>query len=172
MPEEWLTEASYNGAVFRQIALLLLAAAPLAGSETWTGKVVGVHDGDTITVLRERTPVKIRLAGVDCPESAQPFGERAKQKTSELVFGKTVTVRPATTDRYGRSVAWIGLPDGRDLSKELLKAGLAWWFRRYNPKDRTLAGLEEDARQRRLGLWADDNPIPPWLWRETARAPR
>ena len=79
----------------------------------FTGRVVGVSDGDTLTVLRERTPVKVRLFGIDCPQMGQDFGSRAKQFTSELVFGKTVTVVPHDMDRYGRTVADVLLPDGR-----------------------------------------------------------
>jgi micrococcal nuclease len=78
-----------------------------AFAEEFQGKVVGVADGDTITVLQGTTPVKIRLQAVDCPEKAQPFGTRAKQFTSEMVFGKVVTVKVATRDKYGRTVGWV-----------------------------------------------------------------
>jgi micrococcal nuclease len=116
-----------------------------AHADGFSGKVVGVTDGDTITVLHERTPVKVRLHGIDCPESGQDFGTRAKQATSELAFGKLVTVRPVDTDRYGRTVALVVLPDGRTLNHELVRSGLAWWFRKYAPGDVTLERLETEA---------------------------
>ncbi len=74
---------------------------------------------------------RIRLHGVDCPEKRQPFGNRAKQFTSTLVFGTTVTVQVVDRDRYGRTVGEVLLPDGRSLNRELVKAGFAWWYRRY-----------------------------------------
>jgi micrococcal nuclease len=95
------------------VALIVLAWTVPARAEDFTGKVVGISDGDTITVLRGRTPVKIRLHGIDSPESSQDYGTRAKQATSELAFGKVVTVQSRGTDRYGRTVALLVLPDGR-----------------------------------------------------------
>jgi micrococcal nuclease len=145
--------------------VVLTACGGGPSAEDFTAKVVGVHDGDTITVLQGRTQVRIRLHGIDCPESRQAFGTRAKQLTSELVFGQVVTIRPRTRDRYGRTVAEIVLPDGRDLSQELVRAGLAWWFRKYSPHDTTLARLEGEARTARRGLWSEANPLPPWEWR-------
>ncbi len=103
--------------------------------------------------------------GGDCPEKRQAFGNRAKQFTSKLVFGKTVTVQVLGRDRYGRTVGVVLLPDGRSLNHELVRAGLAWWYRRYAPDDETLAQLERDARGAERGLWADAEPVPPWEWR-------
>ena len=111
------------------IALFLscLAIASPAVAE-FAGKVVGVSEGDTMTVLRDQTQVRIRLYGIDCPETGQDFGSRAKQFTADLAFGKVVTVVPRDRDRYGRIVANVVLPDGRVLNDELVKAGLAWWY--------------------------------------------
>src|SRR5262249_37832614 len=100
---------------------LLFTLAALVSSwqaDDFLGKVVGISDGDTITVLRDRSPVKIRLMGIDAPETGQDFGSRAKGVTSELAFGKVVTVHPRTRDRYGRIVADVALPDGRSLNQE------------------------------------------------------
>ena len=94
------------------LLLVLLAARPACGSD-YAARVVGIADGDTITVLRDRTQVRIRLHGIDAPETGQDFGSRAKQAASELAFGKQVTVRPRDTDRYGRTVAEVILPDRR-----------------------------------------------------------
>ena len=98
----------------------------------FSGRVVGVSDGDTIKVMHNGRAEKIRLHGIDCPEKAQPFGTRAKQFTSEMVFGKTVTLHVTDTDKYGRTVADVILPDGRSLNRELVAAGLAWWYRKYS----------------------------------------
>jgi micrococcal nuclease len=123
--------------------------------------VVRVKDGDTIVVLHEGKRLDVRLEGIDCPESGQAFGQRAKQATSGLAQGKTLRVPPTGTDKYGRTLANITLPDGRNLSQELVRQGYAWWFRKYST-DQTLAKLEAEARQKRIGLWADPNPMPPW----------
>lgn len=133
----------------------------------FTAKVVGVADGDTITVLRNRSEMRIRLDGIDCPESGQAFGSRAKARTSELVLGKVVKVRPGKKDRYGRTVATVLLSDGRNLNHELVRAGFAWWVRKYAPHDSELARLEAEAQVARRGLWSDGHPIEPWQWRNT-----
>ncbi len=133
--------------------------------QEFTGKVVAVADGDTITVLRDRTQVRIRLDGIDCPESGQAFGRRAKAFTSLLAFGNVVTIRPRNKDRYGRTVAEVVLPDGRNLNHELVQAGFAWWFRKYARHDAELARLEAEAQAAKRGLWSDRHPVPPWDWR-------
>ncbi len=144
-------------------ALLLLVSA--ARAEVFTGKVVGVSDGDTIKVMYQGEAEKIRLQGIDCPElRGQPFGKRAKQLTSKLVFGKVVTVDWKKRDRYGRIIGKVTLPDGRSLEHELLRAGLAWHYVRYS-NDETMAALETEARRAKVGLWRDKAPTPPWDWR-------
>ena len=105
------------------IGLVLLSSPGLAAD--FTGRVVGVSDGDTITVLHQGKPERIRLHGIDCPEKRQAFGNRAKQFTSTLVFSKTVTVQAVDRDRYGRTVGEVLLPDGRSLNRELVRAGFA-----------------------------------------------
>jgi endonuclease YncB( thermonuclease family) len=142
----------------------------LGAVQDFTGKVVGVTDGDTLTVLHDNKPEKIRLNGIDCPESGQPFGTKAKQFTSDLTFGKIVTVQVRDRDRYGRTVAEIILPDGRSLNREIVKAGFAWWYQKYAPGDANLKAFEAEARQERRGLWQDANPIPPWEWRAKGKA--
>jgi len=132
--------------------------------EPFTARVVGVSDGDTITVLAGSTQVRVRLNGIDCPEKGQPFGARAKQLTSKLAFGKTVTVRPLGRDRYGRVLADVILPDGRVLNEDLVAAGMAWHYRRYS-KDKALARLERQAREAGLGVWSDARPVAPWEFR-------
>ncbi len=124
---------AFRGAMFDSQAEMLQAldASAPAVVQEFTGKVVGVSDGDTITVLHNGKGERIRLHGIDCPEKRQAFGKRAKQFTSKLVFGKTVTVQFVDRDRYGRTVGVVLLPDGRSLNHELVRAGLAWMYRRY-----------------------------------------
>lgn len=130
------------------------------------GKIVGVIDGDTIDVLHNGQIERIRLNGIDCPEKGQPFGKKAKEATSSLGFGKEATVRPFKRDRHGRTVADV-LVNDTNLSYELAKQGLAWWYRKYS-KDEQLEKLETEARLAKRGLWTDPDPMPPW----EARHPR
>lgn len=163
--------AGSRGGVAAMLALLLfvVGAAAWAAPTQIVGRVVGIADGDTIRVLTGRTEIKVRLYGVDCPERKQPWGSRAKQFTADLVFGKTVTVREIDRDRYGRVVGEVILPDGRSLNAELVRAGLAWWYRRYAPENRDLEALEAQARAAGRGIWADPHPVPPWEWRRAKR---
>ncbi|MCX2740135.1 thermonuclease family protein [Pontibacter anaerobius] len=131
-------------------------------------KVVGIKDGDTIVLLRNGKEETVRLYGVDTPEKNQAYGQRAKQYTSELVFGKTVRLIVNNTDRYGRTVGTIILPDGRSLNEELVRNGYAWHYKAYS-KDQNLANAEVDARRFKRGLWQDPNPIAPWDFRKNQR---
>ncbi len=152
------------------LGLALVASQALAAD--FTGRVVGVSEGDTITVLSKGKPVRIRLHGIDCPEKRQAFGKRAKQFTSRVVYGKEVRVKDLGQDRYRRTIAEVLLSDGRSLNRELVKAGFAWWYRKYAPEDEVLAQLERDARDAKRGLWADAKPIPPWQWRKMRKSYR
>lgn len=134
-------------------------------AESFAGTVVGITDGDTIRVLRDGKEVKIRLNGIDAPESSQAFGQRAKQICSELAFGKIVDVRVIGKDRYDRLVADIILPGSTSLNKELVALGMAWHYKAYS-RDSTLASLESQAKSAKAGLWSDTNPVPPWDFRK------
>lgn len=149
----------------------------------FSGRVVAVGDGDTIDVLadeapadtgrpddrsRERRPVRVRLVEIDCPELGQPFGRKARQATSALCFGRTVRVDGTGVDTFGRVLGIVTLADGRSLNEELVRLGYAWWFRRYS-RSETLRALEDAARAKRAGLWADRDPVPPWQWRDRSR---
>ncbi|MGV8120435.1 MAG: thermonuclease family protein [Candidatus Xenobiia bacterium LiM19] len=144
------------------LAVFLLSASPLF-AESFTGKCVGVSDGDTIKVLNNRVQVKVRLEGIDAPELHQDFGRKAKQFTSALVFGKTVTINTVTIDRYGRTVGRV-IVNGKDVSLELVKAGLAWHYTHYSD-DPALAKAEKVARAGKKGLWSMRNPVAPWDYR-------
>jgi len=118
--------SQHRGGVALVPVLLWFVLAPwLACAEQFTGKVVGMSDGDTLSVLREGRAVKVRLHGVDTPEKAQAFGTQARKFTSDAAFQQTVTVGVQTTDRYGRLVGEVLLPDGRSLNQELVRAGMA-----------------------------------------------
>ncbi len=150
--------------------LLLAACAPSLGAEL-PGRVVGITDGDTLTLLvDERRQVKIRLMGIDAPESRQPFGQVAKRVLSDLAFQKSAMVQFEKQDRYGRVIGKV-LVDGVDLNLEMVKAGLAWWYRKYaaeqsGPDQTAYGAAEGEARLAKRGLWVDPDPIPPWDWRK------
>ena len=149
----------------KALACLLLALACAAHAETVTGRVVGVADGDTITVLdADEVQHKIRLANVDAPEKKQAFGNRSKESLSDLVFDKTVK-----RDRYGRQIGKV-LVNGQDVNLVQVERGMAWFYRQYqreqSPNDRRLYEAAEDAAKAgRRGLWRDVDPVPPWDFR-------
>jgi endonuclease YncB( thermonuclease family) len=131
-------------------------------------KVIAIKDGDTVELLKDGKPLRVRLLGVDAPEKNQDYGTVARQYTSDLCFGKTVNLIVDGNDRYGRTVGTILLPDGRSLNNELVRNGYAWHYKAYS-HDETLAQLEEEARQNRRGLWGKPNPIAPWEFRKSRR---
>ncbi len=129
------------------------------------GRVVSVADGDTITVLDSAKQYKIRLNGIDCPEKSQAFGRRSKEFTQAKAFSKEVRVILLGRDRYQRYLGEVILPDGKSLNKLLLKNGYAWWYRAYS-KDSENEIAELEAREKKLGLWQDENPLSPWDFRK------
>ncbi len=131
------------------------------------GKVTRVADGDTVTVLdAANVQHKIRLHGIDAPEKKQAFGEKSKQHLSSLVFGKDVRVKYKSRDKYGRIIGTVFV-DGRDVNHEMLRAGLAWHYKRYD-KSPEYASAELEAWQNHRGLWVDSNPTPPEQFRHRA----
>lgn len=143
------------------VLLLAVSANPL------TGKVVAVADGDTLTLLVERTQVKIRLAGIDAPEKGQAFGSKSKDALADKVFGKEVHVETQGQDKYGRTLGTVFVR-GRNINLEMVEGGWAWQYRKYDTS-RTLAEAEAKAHKAKLGLWADPHAIPPWEWRAAGR---
>jgi len=133
-------------------------------------RVVRILDGDTLEVLRDGRAERVRLWGIDCPERGQAFGSAARRFTGDLAFGQNVVLRSHGTDRYGRLLAEVILPDGRNLNQELVRAGLAWWYREYASEALELARLEQEARAARRGLWSDADPLPPWEFRRSRGA--
>ncbi|WP_290797885.1 thermonuclease family protein [Flavihumibacter sp. UBA7668] len=133
-----------------------------------TGKVIGVVDGDTIDILYEGKPLRIRLAHIDCPEirKKQPYGAAAKKFSSDFCFGKQVRIlHKNDVDRNKRLIGELFLFNGLNLNKELVKAGLAWHFVKYSTSVE-YSNLEKAARIARTGLWKEPNPVAPWNWRK------
>lgn len=148
--------------------LLLLLSGPTLANEL-SGQVVGISDGDTLTLLNSaNTQVKVRLAAIDAPEKAQAFGNRAKQALSGLCFGKPATVKVMDMDRYGRTVGEV-ICAGTNANAAMIERGMAWVYRKYAEGYGHLFPIEGNARQARLGLWADPDPVPPWEWRKANR---
>ena len=161
----------------------LLLAAPASATDLLEGRVVRIADGDTLTVLdADQVQHRVRLAGIDAPERAQPFGERSKQSLARLVAGKPVEIRWHKKDRYGRVVGqvWVVPPDARcqgagcpktlDAGLAQVTVGLAWHYKQYageqSEEDRERYSFAEvEARARRAGLWREGDPVAPWEWR-------
>jgi len=151
----------------RRLAALLLALdlSLLAALPEFSAKVVGVSEGDALTVLNDNAIEIVNLYGIDAPENSQPFGAEAGKFLGGLASGKTVTIRPRGADGFGDTVAEVALPDGRLPCREVVKAGFAWWDQKAAPEDKELERLQAEAKAARRGLWADPNPIPPWEWK-------
>lgn len=156
------------------VALLLLGGS-LATAATLVGIVIGVHDGDTLTVLDSaKVQHKVRLAGIDAPELGQPWGQRSKQGLSAAAYQKLVEVDWHKRDRYGRLVGKVRI-DGKDVNVSLVASGLAWHYVEYakeqHPEERLrYASAEAAARRDRVGLWTEQAPSPPWDFRRPKRA--
>lgn len=131
-----------------------------------TGKVVKIKDGDTVVILDDdKVQHTIRVADIDTPEYKQPFSMVAKQFTSDEIFGKDVYIESKGKDRYNRTIGFILYGQGKNLSAELIKAGLAWHYVRYSTSP-SFQELENTARKDKIGLWGDPEPVAPWEWRK------
>lgn len=156
---------------FRSIVLfLIIFSGSVYSANHIEGRVVGVHDGDTLTLLvAGNQTVKIRLAQIDAPESDQAFGQRSKQSLSSMAFSRNVVVEKETVDRYGRIVGTVFVGD-LNVNRKQIEQGMAWVYRKY-AHDKTLVQIEDNARQARAGLWGDPNPVPPWEYRHGGAKP-
>ena len=153
-------------------AVILLALLVPVSALAWPGKVIEVTDGDTLTVQRNDQEVDVRLYGIDCPETDQPYGHRATRFTKMMARFERVEIEPQDRDQYGRVVALVYIDvDGECLNEELVTAGHVWVYERYcHIRDCDhWQRLERRARQAERGLWAGDNPVPPWNWRQGKR---
>ena len=144
--------------------LPLLLAGPI------TGVVVGVHDGDTMRIRTTHETIKVRLFGIDAPEIGQPFARASKEKLSALTFGKTVRLISHGKDNYGRLLAEVLLADKTNVNREMVRTGMALYFRRYT-QSRLLEAVENEARRERRGVWSDDSTVPPWEYRRRNKTP-
>jgi endonuclease YncB( thermonuclease family) len=143
----------------------LLAQAALA--DVLAGRVVEIAGGDALTILDAgKRRHEVRLADIDAPRMGQPFGARSRQSLSDLCLGKHAAVEDAAPERDGRDIGRVKCA-GVDASKAQVRLGMAWVYRRYAPRHSVLYGIENEARIRRRGLWADPDPVPPWEWRRT-----
>lgn len=154
------------------VMFLIAILLPLqAFAEVFHGRVVSIADGDTFTLLTAgNEQIKVRLAEIDCPESGQPYGRKAKQELSSLIFRKTVTVEEVDKDRYGRTVGRVFV-DGQNVNKEMLKRGATWVYLKYL-RDHSPLVIEAEAKSNRKGLWSlpERERIPPWEWRHPSQA--
>lgn len=147
--------------------MLIVASLPVS-AETLAGRVVGVHDGDSLTLLVGRQQVKVRLAGIDAPELAQPYGQKAKQALSDLAYGKAARIESAGPDKYGRTLGTVYV-GAVNVNAALVEMGAAFIYRAH-VHDRNLLPLEAQAQAQQRGLWAlqSDQRCPPWDWRRKA----
>ena len=152
------------------LALALFLPLPCV-TLAWSGMVVRISDGGTIKVMRACKEVKVRLYGIDTPERGQAFSKKAKQFTSDMVFGKIVEVDVMDTDRYGRTVALI-FADKTLLNEELVKSGFAWVYWKYchHPMCEHWKSFQLRAKIDKVGLWSDSDPTPPWYFRPKKRS--
>lgn len=161
----------------RAMVLTLLLVPAICLADLLRGQIVGVHDGDTVTLLDSSSALhKIRLAGIDAPELGQAFGRRSKEELSREVFGKPATVEWSKRDRYGRLVGKV-VVDGRDANLAQVGKGFAWHYTAYAAEQPLVDRVaykegQTRAREARLGLWEDDQPLPPWDYRRKGRAKR
>lgn len=139
-----------------------------------SGKVVSVNDGNTIRILADngswKKEIEVVLSEIDAPELKQPYGSRSKQALSARIFGKEVIVKEQGKDSLGRSKGTIFLRE-ENINAWMVKDGWAWHYKQYS-ESKELASLENAARQRQIGLWADTEPVPPWEWRKQIAAKR
>ena len=139
--------------------VILVIASPLFAL---SGKVVSIHDGDTITVLQDKQQIKVRLFGIDAPELKQPYGKKSKQFLANLIAGEVVEVEENGKDRYKRTIGTIYL-NGTDINAQMVANGYAWAYRKFSKK---YAPQESKAKRQKLGLWRDKEPVPPWVFRK------
>ena len=155
--------------------LTILNTTACAAPQTLPGRIVGVTDGDTVTLLdAQDAQHKIRLAGIDAPESRMPYGQQAKAHLAALVFGQDVVAIARKKDRYGRTIATLMLGQ-KDVNLSMVEVGLAWHYKHYAKEQpaaeaRAYAQAEVQAKDCGLGLWRDDEPTAPWEWRRSRRA--
>ena len=154
--------------VFVGLLGLALGLQCANATEVLRGRVVAIADGDTLTLLVGTQQVKVRLLGIDAPEKKQAFGTRSRQELSDCAFGKEVVVTSKGSDRYKRVLGDVAV-NGESCNLRQVSAGMAWWYRKYSPNEKTLEAAEAKARQAKRGLWVDPLPTPPWEFRHAPK---
>lgn len=154
---------------FKEIIFFFFLCFSLLGND-FEGRVVSVHDGDTVRVLVGKEQIKVRLFGIDAPESHQSFGKVSEKELKGLIWKKDVKVEFKEKDQYGRTVGVIHLGD-QNINLEMVKRGMAWVYRSFN-KDPNYIEAEEIAKKSKLGLWKDNDPTPPWKFRKSEKEER
>lgn len=143
---------------------LALICVPIAHGAEFSGVVVNIADGDTLTVLVEKKQIKIRLDSIDAPERRQPFGMRSRESLARLCAGKDAHVVDHGKDRFGRTIGGVTC-SGVDANAEQVRRGMAWVYVKYAPPGSPLYDFEAEARSLKRGLWVDQRPVAPWEWR-------
>lgn len=147
------------------ICFWLLIISQVIYANQFNAKVIKVIDGDTLIVTTANVKMKIRLWGIDCPEYNQPYGLAAKKFTDLLCSEKIVTIRIIDTDKYQRKVCVVLLKNNQSVNELLVKNGFAWWYEYYAPNTASLNSAQNFACIHKIGLWQDQKPIKPWIWR-------
>jgi len=150
---------------------LLLIFLSCSGSWAWRGKVIELEDGDSGKALKGWTTIEFRLYGIDAPEFDQHYGRQAKSFASDLLLWKEIEFKTLDRDQYGREVG-LAYRDGRCVNEELIKSGSAWVYKTYCKESFCSKWeiLEKQARGKRMGLWRQKNPTPPWQYRQQKRS--
>lgn len=148
----------------RFIALLCCVALG-AQAETFDARVIAVMDGDTVMVLRNGKRIKVRMANIDAPEKEQAFGAQSRTSLLEMVGKRQVRIDTQAVDQYGRIIAYLAV-DGINVNEAQVRRGMAWEYS-YHHSDRSYLALQQEAQQARRGLWSQEAPSAPWLWRKT-----
>lgn len=146
----------------RFVLLIVFAFSTLTAE---AHQVIGIADGDTLTLLVDKRPLKIRLANIDAPEKRQPFGQMSKESLSEMCWGKDAQYEPQAVDRYKRTVALVTC-DKVGVNREQVRRGMAWVYSKYN-NDPFYEAIQTEAKKRERGLWQDSDAIPPWEFRRS-----
>lgn len=152
--------------MLRKLLCLSILAAVFS-VPSFAYEVIRIADGDTLTLLVDNKPLKIRLANIDAPEKKQPFGQRSKQSLSDICWKKDAEYQAQSIDRYGRTVAVVTC-SGVEANRKQVERGMAWVYVKYN-RDWALVRIEQTARNRAVGLWGDPHAKPPWDWRKLSR---
>jgi len=137
-------------------------------------QVLKVSDGDTINIQKVENGkfvgemLKIRMYGMDAPEKSQDYGPESRQALEKLVAGKTLSIEVKNKDRYGRTVAVIYV-NGKNINEEMVKTGNAWWYQEYAKNDTQFEECQQNAKQKKLGLFSRKGYIEPWIYRRNKK---